>query len=54
MSTLNSKHGLNSNFLLFNNLLLFFCQLVTLRGLDIAVLPWHPHTKAFSSVGYCL
>lgn len=54
MSTSNSKQGLNSNFLLFNNLFLFFRQLaVTFRSFDIAVLPWHPYTKEFA-VGYCL
>lgn len=55
MSTLNRKQGLNSNFLFFNNLFLFFCQLaVAFRSLDIAVLPWCPHTKESYSVGYCL
>lgn len=55
MSALNSKQALNSDLLRFNNLFFFFCQLVVIfRSLDIAVLPWHPHTKEYSSVSYCL
>lgn len=54
MSTLNSKQGLNNNFLLFNNPFLFFCQLaVTFKSLIIAMLPWHLHIKESSYVGNC-